>query len=237
LFADSLLKAVWSYRAETAELVVVLSAQDMMQALQMARSAFPRSAIAVGLGPARSEHLPARILWNAGGGETSDVAPVAEAIVALWAEGLPPRSRVDEWDEPTLEVVATGDQEEGSMTLLFVHGSLRRGEPNHDLLAGARPIGDALTAPKYTLLDHGESPGLARNGTQAVVGEVYAVEDADLVRLDRLAGPGLNDRTEIELANGRLVYAYVIPDHHSRHCSEIPGGDWVAWRRMISKQR
>jgi gamma-glutamylaminecyclotransferase len=230
VFADSVLKAALSYRAETADLLVLLSPQDVMQALQMARSAFPRSSIAVGLGPARAEHLPPRILWNSDSSVTSEVAPLVESIVALWAGGRP-QARTDEWDEPTLEVVAIGDLQEEPMNLLFVYGTLRRGEPNHALLAGARPVGNATTAPKYSLRDHGESAGLARHGTQVVVGEVYAVEEDDLARLDRLAGPGLYDRSEIELANGRLVSAYVIPDHHSRHCPEVPGGDWVAWRR------
>jgi gamma-glutamylaminecyclotransferase len=229
VFADSVLKAALSYRAEAADLVVLLPPQDVMQALQMARSAFPHSSIAVGLGPARAEHLPPRIMWNGDSSVTSEVAPLVESIVALWAGGRPPAC-MDEWDEPTLEMIAIDLQEE-SMKLLFVYGTLRRGEPNHALLAGTRPVGDATTAPKYSLRDHGESAGLARHGTQTVVGEVYAVEEDDLARLDRLAGPGLYDRSEIELANGRLVSAYVIPDHHSRHCPEVPGGDWVAWRR------
>jgi gamma-glutamylcyclotransferase (GGCT)/AIG2-like uncharacterized protein YtfP len=231
LFADSVMKATWSYRAETADLVVLLPPQDVIQALEMARSEFELSSIAVGLGPARGEHLPPRIMWNSDSSAASEFAPLVESIVALWAEGRQPRSRMDEWDEPTLEVVAIGDLQEQNMNLLFVYGTLRRGETNHALLAGARPVGDATTAPKYSLRDHGESVGLARNGTQAVVGEVYALEDDDLARLDRLAGPGLYDRAEVELANGRVVFAYMIPDHHSRHCPEVPGGDWVAWRR------
>jgi gamma-glutamylaminecyclotransferase len=230
VFADSVIRASWSHRAESVDLVVLLPPQDVMQALEMARSAFEDSIIAVGLGPPRSEHLPPRIMWNSGR-VTTDVAPLVESIVALWSEALSSPSPIDVWDEPTLEVVAIGGLQEQSMNLLFVYGTFRRGEPNHALLAGARPVGNATTAPKYSLRDHGESAGLARHGAQAVVGEVYAVEDDDLARLDRLAGPGLYDRAEIELANGRVVFAYLIPDHHSRHCPEVPGGDWVAWRR------
>jgi gamma-glutamylaminecyclotransferase len=232
VFADSVIRASWPHRAETVELVVLLPPQDVLQALEMARSAFKHSIIAVGLGPPRAEHLPPRIMWN-GGRVTTDVAPFVESIVALWSEGLSSPSPIDMWDEPTLEVVAISGLQEEAMNLLFVYGTFRRGEPNHALLTGARPLGNATTAPKYSLRDHGESAGLARHGTQAVVGELYAVEDDDLARLDRLAGPGLYDRAEIELANGRIVFAYLIPDHHSRHRAEVPGGDWAKWRRGL----
>jgi gamma-glutamylaminecyclotransferase len=230
VFADSVIRATWSYRAQAADLVVLLPPQDVMQALQMARSAFEHSIIAVGLGPPRAEHLPHRIMWNGDGRVRADFAPLVESIVALWSEGLPSTSLMEVWDEPTLEMVAMDGLQEEAMNLLFVYGTFRHGEPNHALLAGARPVGNATTAPKYSLRNHGESAGLARHGMQAVVGEVYAVDDSDLARLDRLAGPGLYDRAEIELANGRVVFAYLIPDHHSRHCPEVPGGDWVVWR-------
>jgi adenine/guanine/hypoxanthine permease len=78
---------------------------------------------------------------------------------------------------------------------LFVNGTLMRGEPLHDNLAGARFIGPARTAPRYRLLSvrdlhpamipAGASPG------PAISGELY---ELDLVQLQRVLDhepPGL----------------------------------------------
>jgi gamma-glutamylcyclotransferase (GGCT)/AIG2-like uncharacterized protein YtfP len=118
------------------------------------------------------------------------------------------------------------------MTTLFVYGSLRRGEVHHEILARSRFLGDAVTAAKYTLRALGLSPGMAENGQQAVVGELYEVREVSLARLDRLAGvPSLHTRAAVELADGASVESYLVPERHIAHCVEIPGGDWVAWRR------
>jgi gamma-glutamylcyclotransferase (GGCT)/AIG2-like uncharacterized protein YtfP len=120
------------------------------------------------------------------------------------------------------------------MHLLFVYGTLRRGQGHHAFLTGARFVGPAVTAPRYSLRIVGASAGLARNGRQAVVGEVYSLTDEHLARIDRLAGPGRLDRVEIALDNGREVFSYVIPERHVQHFVEVPDGDWVAWRRRTA---
>jgi gamma-glutamylaminecyclotransferase len=123
------------------------------------------------------------------------------------------------------------------MTRLFVYGTLRGGENHHGLLSGARLVGPAITAPRYTLRAIGISPGLALNGDQAVIGELYDVGEGVLARLDRLAVvPGLHVRLTIALADGTEALANVVPEHHARHCPEIPGGDWVTWRRRTTRR-
>jgi gamma-glutamylaminecyclotransferase len=74
----------------------------------------------------------------------------------------------------------------GEATFLFVYGTLKRGEPNHDHLVGARFLGKARTQPIYRLLDLGAYPGLVRNDPdgRSVLGELWEVGPDTLARLD-----------------------------------------------------
>ena len=74
-------------------------------------------------------------------------------------------------------------------TLVFVYGTLLFGERNHGLLVSARLVGEARTLPAFQLHDLGPYPGLVAGGEHAIVGEVYAVDDATLAALDRLEAP------------------------------------------------
>lgn len=77
-----------------------------------------------------------------------------------------------------------------SKKLLFVYGTLKRGCSNHHFLTGQEFIGEARTAPGYRLYGLRGHPGLVphRDDKDGVVGEVWAVDDAALVRLDALEG-------------------------------------------------
>lgn len=83
---------------------------------------------------------------------------------------------------------------------MFVYGTLRRGEGNHHLLATARFVRDARTAPLYTL---------------------FALDGY----------PGWYDRTDVVLADGERVLAYLLPSQFTAGRREIPSGDWVLWVR------
>jgi gamma-glutamylcyclotransferase (GGCT)/AIG2-like uncharacterized protein YtfP len=76
------------------------------------------------------------------------------------------------------------------MTLIFVYGTLKRGGRNHHYLAGQQFLGEACTAPGYTLFSLGDYPGMVRSADAAnhVTGEVWAVDAAGLARLDELEG-------------------------------------------------
>ncbi len=115
--------------------------------------------------------------------------------------------------------------------MLFVYGSLLRGEPNHALLAGACLLGAGETPPHYTLLDLGDYPALAPGGETAVVGEVYEVPPELLPELDRLEEhPHVYVRQDLTLADGRLVQTYLLHERLRSRYRALPGGDWRTLR-------
>jgi gamma-glutamylcyclotransferase (GGCT)/AIG2-like uncharacterized protein YtfP len=112
---------------------------------------------------------------------------------------------------------------------VFVYGTLLRGEANHDLLAAARFVAEARTEPCFELFDLGPFPAMSANGQTAVLGEVYAVDDATLARLDRLEGhPSFYQRTQIRLDDGQVVQTYLMERTKMRGRVRIPSGDWRA---------
>lgn len=109
---------------------------------------------------------------------------------------------------------------------LFVYGTLRRGEPGHALLGAARLLGEAVTEPAFTLVDMGEYPAIVEGGDTAVVGELYEVEDALLVELDRYEDvPELYLRVE-RVIGGEPASIYVLRPQHGRDQPVIASGDW-----------
>ena len=115
-----------------------------------------------------------------------------------------------------------------TMTRVFVYGSLRRGQGNHAVLAGATFLGTARIAPEFTLYDLGPFPALVLDGRRAVVGEIYEVDEMLLQQLDRFEGcPRLYQRQLIRLSDGALAHAYVQRIDQVRGRAEVPSGDWV----------
>lgn len=74
--------------------------------------------------------------------------------------------------------------------VLFVYGSLKRGHRNHRLLADQQYLGEAVTEPRYRLVDLGTYAGMVRDdaGGLAVRGELWAVEACALAELDDFEG-------------------------------------------------
>jgi len=86
-------------------------------------------------------------------------------------------------------------------TLLFVYGTLKRGERNHHRLGAARFLRIARTLAKYRLYRIGWYPGLvvAADGS-LIEGELWEVEVATLRDLDEYEGvPTWFDRREVEI--------------------------------------
>jgi gamma-glutamylaminecyclotransferase len=110
---------------------------------------------------------------------------------------------------------------------IFVYGTLLRDEPNHLLLREARLVGEGLTAPIFELRDLGAFPGMVSGGISAIAGEVYEVDSTTLAAVDRFEGhPQFYHRTDIVLADGTSVEAYLLRPDQVRECSVIPSGSW-----------
>ena len=77
-----------------------------------------------------------------------------------------------------------------AMPLVFVYGTLKRGESNHHYLAGQRFVGRARSRPAYRLFELEGFPGLVaapRDG-RSVEGEIWEVDQKCLGLLDDLEG-------------------------------------------------
>ena len=123
-------------------------------------------------------------------------------------------------------------------TVVFVYGTLLRGEPNHPLLAGSEFLGPAVTVPEFTLVDLGAFPGLIAGGDTAVQGELFSVDKPTLAALDQLEGhPRFYRRSPITLSDGQKVLGYVLPVQYLTRGDRIPGGDWRLYRRSFTEVR
>jgi gamma-glutamylaminecyclotransferase len=114
--------------------------------------------------------------------------------------------------------------------LLFVYGTLRRGEPNHLELGEARFLRSVWTEPRYELVDLGDYPALLEDGDAPVAGELYEVDAALLGWLDRFEDvPELYERKSVATPDG-AVLAYVMSRARAGHAPRIANGDWQAYR-------
>jgi gamma-glutamylcyclotransferase (GGCT)/AIG2-like uncharacterized protein YtfP len=103
----------------------------------------------------------------------------------------------------------------GTKMLLFVYGTLKRGEPRHRYLAGQTLIATVATVPAYRLLSVVDYPALVRRDDgRSIEGELWQVDEACLRVLDQVEGieQGLYAREPIELLpphDGADVATYV----------------------------
>lgn len=98
-------------------------------------------------------------------------------------------------------------------TILFVYGTLKRGERNHFRISDQEFLGEAVTAPNYRVFDLGPHPGLVRDDTNglAVCGELFAVSDRCLAELDAFEEvPTWFVRESIEVVGYEQVWAYYV---------------------------
>lgn len=128
--------------------------------------------------------------------------------------------------------------------VVFVYGTLLRGESNHGLLRKSRLIARQARVSGF-LYDTGEGyPALVADGTaEPVFGELYAVNDETLTELDALEdffGPGdpnnLYERVRLETATdvGCVeAWTYTYRPEQAAHQRHIPLGDWRVDRRLL----
>lgn len=123
-------------------------------------------------------------------------------------------------------------------TLVFVYGTLLRGECNHRLLRSARLVCAAITAPRYLLVDLGAFPAMLDTGRTAVRGEVYACDASTLAALDRLEGhPRFYERRTVSLARGPANTEAYFLNSQRRDAQPIRTGDWRAHRADKDDER
>jgi gamma-glutamylaminecyclotransferase len=96
--------------------------------------------------------------------------------------------------------------------LVFVYGTLRKGQGNHYLFKSSKFIGNAKTKLSYALYVNWV-PFLSRTASVSqVTGEVYSIDDATLLNLDRLEGhPDAykRDQAEVVLEDGTELIAWI----------------------------
>lgn len=107
--------------------------------------------------------------------------------------------------------------------LLFVYGSLKRGQANHEQLRSAEYLSRARTAACFALRVIEGYPALVP-GTRAIEGELYRIGASALHLLDEFEGPGYV-RREVELDGNQRALAYlaVAPDAGATYS----GDDWI----------
>lgn len=106
-------------------------------------------------------------------------------------------------------------------TLLFVYGTLKRGDVRSPLLDRQTFLGEAKTAPHYRLFNVGQYPALVEAAPlnlpgRSIGGELWQVNAPCLARLDEEEGvdDGLYARTTIELTGPpghAMTYLYNHP--------------------------
>ena len=111
--------------------------------------------------------------------------------------------------------------------VVFVYGTLMRGERAHSFLNGARFLGE-YTLADYALYNLGWYPGIRQKAGSRVFGEAYEVDAAMLKEMDRYEGEAsLYHRTPVHVQNDDCVIdalAYV----YAREISDrlIESGSW-----------
>ena len=156
------------------------------------------------------------------------------AAVAPAAEDRTGRARAAVWSEPCAKGNARRKKSGGARgpavprgVRLFVYGSLLRGEDNAHVIASARFVGEARTAPGFTLVDLGPYPALVRGGDTGVAGEIYEVDAAEVAALDDFEGhPDLYVREPIGLDDCSAAAAYLLPAGRAAGFPVIAGGAW-----------
>lgn len=119
--------------------------------------------------------------------------------------------------------------------VLFAYGSLRRGEPDHEILGDARFLGTKLTEPRYRLVDLSVYPAMIEVPGYCVFGELYEITREIRRRLDVLKEvPVLFQRTTITLDDGSHAEAYVMREN------QVPGRRRLRvedWKQRFSQGR
>ena len=119
-------------------------------------------------------------------------------------------------------------------TLLFIYGTLKRGDVRTSLLDGQAYLGQVKTAPHYRLYSVGDYPALVEAAPlnlpgRSIHGELWQIDATCLTRLDEEEGvdEGLYERCAVELIGSparATTYLYRQPIAGLVDC----GDRWLA---------
>lgn len=110
---------------------------------------------------------------------------------------------------------------------LFAYGTFLSGEPGHEILETAEALGEATTAPNYTLVELGVYAGLLETGRTVVHGELYEVTFKVLSDCDsRCDHPARFHRGRVVLSDGSEAHTYFVHVDQARGRRRLAHGDW-----------
>ena len=119
------------------------------------------------------------------------------------------------------------DPRQSDETLVFVYGTLQRGEVNHGYLGRARFLGTAKTRAEFELVDLGDYPAMLSGGATQIDGELYALGSLDVQTVDELEDhPEYFQRCTVHLEDGSEVFSYLLPGSQGQPYPRIPSGSW-----------
>jgi gamma-glutamylaminecyclotransferase len=114
--------------------------------------------------------------------------------------------------------------------LYAVYGTLKRGFPNHRILADSEFLGRDWTDPEFIMVDLGAFPGVIPAGCDAISVEVYRVDRETELKLDRLEGyPGFYQKIVVDTKFGS-AWMYILDGEMFSHLPRIHGGYWYRTR-------
>jgi gamma-glutamylcyclotransferase (GGCT)/AIG2-like uncharacterized protein YtfP len=114
---------------------------------------------------------------------------------------------------------------------IFVYGTLKKGDQNHELLDSSRFLCTTQTTESYVMLDFGAFPGvlkpenISQMPVSTIKGEVYEISKNTLEKLDIYEGEWYF-REEIMLENGLSALMYFLKKIPPVNYKIITDGNW-----------
>ncbi|MGV3491516.1 MAG: gamma-glutamylcyclotransferase family protein [Devosia sp.] len=135
--------------------------------------------------------------------------------------------------------------------LVFVYGTLKRGERNFGRMAGARFVGTAATRDAaFTLREYDSvshpgriTPDVSAGGVHRIAGELFEVDDQVLAALDRFERVGTDyERQAVALADGQVAQMYLRAANSLRPAKPVTAlartdGEVVSWSEFLTSAR
>ena len=109
---------------------------------------------------------------------------------------------------------------------VFVYGTLKSGHRNHHYLEQADFIGHHVTDKCFSMYEYDDFPAVTQNGSHAVSGEIYRINQQQFEMLDELEWyPRLYQRIEIQTSH-ELAWMYIVKPELCRD-KKLLDGSWL----------